>query len=306
MRAIEIQRPAYDLRRLARHQRIWLRALALLVLLALTLAFAVYHIHNLLKEPLLTTTSTTLAAFNHGPLEMSYSLKGGAGQPTLFYYDHTVLTYAPWSSTITVNGVTQPLWNSYQTSHISNVKDTVTSVASGAGWQVFQSVTLVNDSTMTVSYAVATHPQAGEPAPSHIELAITHLNDVWYAPTTRGATFQAQIVGANASALRQLLQQGAVPQAIGAVNMTLSGSAIASNPYSLTNAQQVVAADGSTHAWASQLTTRYTLDAPPANQIIPLGVETITFQPSPVTDGSTPVGGPVTSGSQLPGAGGAR
>ncbi|MEO7003246.1 MAG: hypothetical protein ABI068_15640 [Ktedonobacterales bacterium] len=285
-----------DLRRLPRFQRgVLVKGALPLILLVSVLAVAAYHFHNILKTPPTVGVLQTAATYNSGGLTMRYAHTEGLDRPGMLYDGWSLLSYAEPSSTLTLDGETQPLWNAYHGVKSNPAARQLYTTISGDGWQLLQVATLVNDATVTVAYTFIAQPQAGQASPAQVTLSMpiyattsTATNTLWYQPIIQDATFQAQLVPV-APANAAMLASGPAPQSVGTLTLALSGPGVAAGALTLGALHTIPLANGAQGNWATALTTRLTLAHPPADQPVALGTETITFQPA----NASSTGGPL-------------
>ncbi len=220
-----------------------------------------------------------------GKLQTTFRRADGTGRPAIAYGGVPVLSYADWSSSITVNGVAQELWNNYHGYSVADGGCTVYSTTTGAGWQVIEIAQQVDDHTVQVSYSFTALSAQGSPPPQNVELDIVHANPVWYQPTVSSDTLTAQILPQGAKA-----DQPAQP--VGALSFSVSGPHLASQAAIALGAYHATAGPGTSQAWASSATTHYLLTSPTLDKLTLLGTEVITFSPVDQA-GGTPVSAPV-------------
>lgn len=244
-----------------------------LVLVAGLVILVFYHFHGVLK---LTTSQDAsfhgLVTYSQGPMALRFNQNGGSDRPYVMYANNNLITYTEWNSLISVDGVTQELWNSDHGYSADINKRQVYNTMSGTGWQIVQVVTLVNDHTVQVAWSAVARGDTGNPPPTNIELNFYHTHSDWLNPTVNGSTFTAQVAP---FATGQTPQQAS---SIGTIHVSLSGPAVTAQSIQLTDVRSAVT-NGGTYTWSNQFMTRYTLTNPAANQLLPLATETITFQP---------------------------
>jgi hypothetical protein len=135
---------------------------------------------------------------------------------------------------------------------------------------------------VSVSYFLVIHPLHGA-ALHQVVLYVVHSQHVWAAPRVSGAAFAATVLPPPPPAVANPLVRP-----LGELRVTAGGPAL--QPSSLT-ANTVTAAgapSGLTDTWATTFTTTYEIDNPPAQTLLPLGSETITFDALP-PGSATPV-----------------
>ncbi len=219
-------------------------------------------------------------SYSQGSLAMSYSANSGAGRPKLTWNNWNLVSYSEWSSLVSVDGAPQELWNSAHGYTVDNAHRQIYTTATGLNWQVVEVATLVNAQTVRVSWSAVLRSTSSQPLPTRIEVDIRHTLGMWINPTIQGNAFTAQVAEAPG-------QPSAGQPLAGRLRITLSGQGLASEPLSIVDLRSIAGPTGLT-SWASTLVTRYTLDHPAVNVLLPLGTETITFQPDPANRAFSP------------------
>lgn len=244
-----------------------------LALISGVLVLMLYHFHGVLK---LTTTQDTafhgLVSFSQGPMALRFAQNAGTARPDILYDNNNLMTYSEWNSLVSVDGVTQSLWNSYHGYSSDSAKQAIYSTATGQNWQVVEVVTLMNDHTVRVAFSFVSRAQPGNPPASQVEIDLAHLHSSWYNPTINGDSFTAAVVNQTAGQS----QMQVIPD--GVIHVTLSGPAVSSQSFQLGELKSASGANG-VMTWTNQFTTRYTLTNPISNVLLPFATETITFQP---------------------------
>ncbi len=220
-------------------------------------------------------------SYSQGSLAMRYNANSGAGRPALTWNNWSLVSYSEWSSLVSVDGVTQELWNSAHGYTVDNAKRQIYTAATGPNWQIIQVSTLVNAQTVRIAWSAVLRPQSGQPLPKRIEVDIRHTQGAWINPTIQGNTFSAQVAE---TAGRPTSGQPMV----GRLSVALSGPGLASQPFSIADLSSSAGPNGLT-SWATTLVTRYTLNNAVSNILLPLGTETITFHPDPANSTFSPL-----------------
>lgn len=263
------------------------RASVPLVLLVGVLVLVTVHFTSEMHQAQAQQNATQgLLSCAMGKMQTTFRRDDGSGRPAITYGGAPVLSFADWSSVVTIDGVTQELWNNYHGYSIENGGCTVYSTTTGDNWQVVEIASLVNDHTVQVSYEFVALANQGTQPPQAIDLEIIHTNPIWYQPAVSGDTLTAQVLPKGAKA-----SQPALP--IGTLTLSVSGAQVSPQaPLALGEYHAAVGPNGTGHAWASSVTTHYTLTSPTLSRLTPLGTEVITFTPADQTNG-TPASAPV-------------
>lgn len=245
------------------------------VLLGGLLFLALIHYQGVLK---VTTISNSLyhgiTAYSSGPLQTTFQYNSGIDRPRISYNAVTLLTYAEWNSSISVDGNVQNLWDNSHGYDQDTQKNQVFSTISGQGWELQQIVTLVNAHTVTVHYDF-TATKVGFAKLHDVVLNIVHTHASWSSPTIHDNTFIAGVQPDSISKLDQPL-----PKPIGTISVTVDGPGAASSPITINDLFSNVSSNGTTQSVATSMTTSYHLTNPDVNKLTPLGTETITFSTS--------------------------
>lgn len=262
------------------------------VLLVGLLVLAFFNFQGVLTT---TTAQTDLykgqKAFSAGPLQVTFQTLAGTDRPALSYDNLMFLSYVDWSSTISVDGHVQNLWDNYHGYDWDRKNPNANqffATSTGTGWQLIEVVTLLNSHTVTVHYDVVARTQNGA-YPRHLTLSIEHLHRTLYLPTIRGNTLVADVL----PKLQQNVNSGSTPKSAGTLTFMVSGPNLADEPISLDAVRSDAGPDGTVRALADSFTTTYTLDNPQVNRLTPLGTETISFAPD--AGPGTPVAAPVAT-----------
>lgn len=269
------------------------------VLIAGLLLLALYHFHGVLK---ITQTQNAqfhgVATFSSGNLALSFQENSGIDRPQVLYDNRELLTYADWSSQLTVDGNVIELWNNNHGYSIDTAKHQVFSTTTGNGWQVTQIVTLVNASTITVNYDFTARSGAGDNLQT-VTLNMMHVGDgYWYSPTIQGNIFTAQALPIVVSNVQNAQTNGATPvNPLGTLRVKESGKYVAhQTPVASQSVVTFPNGSGGQERWANSFTTQYSITHPQVDRLIPLGSETITFTPAS-RNASQPINVPVPAGS---------
>ncbi len=257
-----------------------------LILLVGLITLAVFHFNTVLK-----TAQASDAAANgamscaRGGLQLVFRRDDGTDRPGILYNGAPVLSYADWSSTISVNGASEELWNhfhgySYDTAHC-----TIYSTTTGTGWQLVAVISLVDDHTVQVAYHFAARPSSG-PTIDQMELRVLHAAPLWLAPTVKDNTLTGSILPATV----HKIDRRSPPAAIATLKLNESGNDVPNNAIELGGYHTLVDETGVNLSWASSAVTAYRLTSPDADHLIELGVERITVQPSDAAASGTPAG----------------
>lgn len=270
------------------------------VLLAGLLLLALYHFEGVLK---LTTAQQQAfqgnVVYSAGRMQTTFNANDGINRPQLTYAGRQLMTYADWSSSITINGAVQELWNNDHGYSVDAGRRQVFATTSGPGWQVIQVVTLVDDRTMTVDYQFAARPMSSAAnEPKQVVLDIAHVEPgEWYQPHVQGSKFTATILpvdlpsGAATTDVQSQPTRTIKPLGTMAVTVTSAGTSSAT-PITLHGLQAITNPDGSQDTMASSLTTEYVVNHPQVDRVIDLGHETISFTPT-ATGAGTPISVPM-------------
>ncbi|HEX6796373.1 MAG TPA: hypothetical protein VF116_01525 [Ktedonobacterales bacterium] len=284
--------------RLTRHlntklKRFSLKVVTPVVLLAGLLALAFFNFQGVLAT---TTQQDDLykgeIAYSTGPLQYTFQQLAGTDRPSLSYDGLSFLTYVDWSSTISIDGHVQNLWDNYHGYDYDrkNPDDKqFFSTTSAATWQVIEVVSLLNAHTITVHYDFVAHAQQGA-YPHSVTLNIEHVHHTLYEPAIRGNTLVADVL----PGFLQNTNSGSTPHSVGTLTFQVSGPALAqSNPIALDAVRGNAGPDGVLRSLTDSFTTTYTLQNPEVNRMMPLGTETIVFTPS--VSAGTPIAAPVAT-----------
>lgn len=273
--ATDARTPARPLRITPRLRSFITAVITPFVLVAGLLTLALYHYKGALLSAQAQNTALGggAIAYSNGPMSLRFERDSGGDRPTLTYANTPLVSYQDWSSTVSVDGVTQELWNNNHGYDVDSAHQTVYSTTSGPYWQLIAITSLVNDHTVTVSYSFVARPTADHAIPHTVEVDIAHGGAVWYGPSAATGRFTGQIIAASAADLAN----GAQPKPLGALSVAVSGAA---QPVGVVIEHPAGAASpAGLGTWATAFTTVYHLTDPAPNMIVPLGVETITYHP---------------------------
>ena len=259
------------------------------VLITGLLILIIVHFRGVLA---VTTTQNNLyqgvTAYAAGPLEARFQFNAGTGRPTLLYRSVPFLSLEDWSSTISVDGHVENLWNSYHGYTTDDSKRQIFSTSTGYGWQVVEIVTVVNNHTVTIQYDFMARHE-GTAHPQSVVLSIVHSQQTWYQPPVSGNTFIAQVLPGYLAAITPSTKI----HPVGTVQVSLAGAYVTSGAITVNNPQVALGPNGSQQTLADSMTTTYAIQNPEVDRLIPLGTETITFSTSvPLT---SPMPAPVST-----------
>ncbi len=264
-----------------------------IVLLVGLLALALYHFNAVLH---LTQNDQNLfqgvLALSQGRLEMDFQRDGGIDRPAILDNGLTLISYADENSTISVDGHVENLWDNLHGYSVDQAHNELFSTTSGTGWQVTQTVHVVNDHTVAITYQF-TARYVNSAYPHHITLNIAHVHTAnqpinWFNPVLKGKTFTAEELPLLIQNPRTAYDPNA-PQTFppsGYTTLTIAGPAVPNNAISIDDLSSGLVGSQQ-ESWASKLTTTYTLNNPMVDQFVTLGTETISFQPP--THTGTPI-----------------
>lgn len=218
----------------------------------------------------------------------------GASRPDVSYGGNELLSYNEWSSTIAVDGNVQELWNNDHGYSFDATKRQVFNTITGDGWQLIEVVTLQDSNTESVSLSFVDRP-ATPSAPNHFVIDIAHVHSFWYNPQIQGNAFTAQVVEGNPAQFQSMISQSqASTNPVGSISLNVAGAAggPVAQPQIILEHYNSTQSQAGSSPWSQGFITEYTIDNPGANEMIPMGTETLTFHPV-AKDAGAPVGGPV-------------
>ncbi len=245
------------------------------VLIAGILILIVFNFKGVLK-----TVQTTddrfqgLVSFSQGSLAYRFSETSGVDRPAVRFNNQALISYAEWSSTISIDGEVQELWNSGHGYSYDEKNRQMYNTINGPDWQIMELVTLVNDRTVKVTFNFAPKPTT-TPTPVHYVFDIAHSHLWWY---------QYQLSSNNDTFTAQLNQTTNNAKAA-TVSLKVAGDAAQNPQIKVGSAKTVTGAQGTTTTTGA-VTTEYVLDNPTPNQMVTLGTETITYNPGDSNPGS--------------------
>lgn len=270
-----------------------------LVLIGGLFLLAIYHFHGVLKVTQAQNDQFHgIVNFSQGGLALNFQENSGINRPQLFYDGRELLTYADWSSQLTVDGNVIELWNNNHGYSIDTAKHQVFSTTTGNGWQLTQIVTLVNATTVTVDYDFTARAGAGDNL-HQVTLDQVHVEDgYWYAPTVKGNSYTAEVLPIVVNNVSNVQTNGAKSVSpLGTLHVALSGQyADSQRPLQTQHVVTFPDGNGGQESWANTFTSQYSITHPSVDHLTPLGRETITFTPAP-SNGSQPINIPVPAGS---------
>jgi hypothetical protein len=263
--------------RAARLDLLLARAVMPALLLAGLLALLVYHFGGTLTamERQQSAYDSTIG-FGDATTAITFHRDSGVGRPAVLFGGQDVLDYADAASTITVDGQTETLWSADHGYSSDTGKRQIFSTTTGAGWQVV-AVATVAGHAVTISYAFVSSPRQGI-GPQQVVLTIVHTHRAWLNPTFAPTSFSAL-------ALPEPAAGATNPQVTphGTITLTVSGPNITAHAVT---ADPAHAGTSGGAAWVTRFTTTYEIDHPTPGALLPLGTETVTFQPE---SGAAPV-----------------
>lgn len=220
-------------------------------------------------------------AFSQNAFAFRFQENAGIDRPVLRHNEQDLISYSEWSSTVSVDGVTQELWNNFHGYDIDEDKHQIFNTISNNGWQLSEIITLVNDHTVTVTFKFDARSTV-RPAPAHYVFDIAHVTSSsyeWYNYQTGNGTFTAQVIQGGWNPIVSK------PSVFGSLSLVATGTAVSTPTLSVKNDTIVTGSNGTTNL-ANTFYTEYTVDNPSPFQDITLGTETLTFQPTHTTPGA--------------------
>ncbi len=212
-------------------------------------------------------------SYSVGGLQTRFSQNAGDQRPSVLAQGGGVLSWVEWGSKLSVDGEVYTLWDNSHGYDYDDGKRQIYSTTTGHGVQIIEIVTAVDDHTVTVEYRLTAQP-VGRAGVQHVVLNIAHQHQGLYQPAVSGGTLTAGVLPDSAydpkgeTALKPF----------GTITFTVSGPQLASSPLRIDDLHVDATADGP-HGYANSFTTTYAIDNPTINEVIPLGTETLTFQP---------------------------
>ncbi len=240
--------------------------------------------------------------YSQQTLSSTFKPLQGANRPVVYNSGNELLSYNEWSSTISVDGNVQELWNNDHGYSFDATKRQVFNTITGTGWQLIEVATLQDSATEVVSLNFVARPLSANKVPNHYVVDIAHVHSFWYNPQVQGSSFTAQVVEGDPTQLQNITSQSqASTTPIGSISLNVtsaSGGSVAAPQIILSRYGSTQSQAGNS-PWSQAFTTEYSINDPAANQMIPLGTETLTFHPV-AKDAGAPVGGPVPLPTPVP------
>lgn len=215
-------------------------------------------------------------AFNQGSLHTIFQENTGVDRPNIAYNSNELLSYSEWSSTISVDGETQELWNNYHGYSWDNARSQMFNTVSGSGWQFIEIATMLDNHTITVVFNFVVRPQSTT-FPTHYVFDIMHTHNFWYQTQVNNTTFSAQVAaGDPANSQTDILTYR--PTTLGSISLTVQPDAAQVSSLRLSDAHVSTTPSGKL-TWSKGLITEYKIDNATPYQMVTLGTETIHFTP---------------------------
>lgn len=212
-------------------------------------------------------------SYSVGGLQTRFSQNAGDQRPAVVEQNHGILQWAEWNSQLSVDGDVFTLWDNSHGYDYDDGKRQIYSTTTGHGVQIIEIVTAVDEHTVTVEFRLAAQP-VGKAGVQHVVLNIAHYHQGFYQPTISGSTLTASVLPDD---VYEPKGETAL-KPFGKITFSVNGPQLASSPLRLDDWHVDTTADGS-HGYANSFTTTYSVDNPTVNEVIPLGTETLTFQP---------------------------
>jgi hypothetical protein len=235
-----------------------------------------------------------MASFSLGGLASRFQETAGIDRPALRYNGNNLLSYSEWSSTVSVDGDVQEIWNNNHGYEVDQNKRQVYSTTSGSNWQLIEIVTLVDAQTVTVTFEFTARP-ASVPGPRQYTFDIAHVassSTEWYNVKQSNNRFTGQVIKGNGiptvTAANPFYD-------FGTLSVSVSGPAVQNSGVQMQDNTTVTGPKGSL-TLAQEFNTEYQVTNPSPFTLITLGTETLTFKPAP-----NPTGAPSQSLVPLPG-----
>lgn len=231
--------------------------------------------------------------FSQGNFSYRFQENTGIDRPALRYVGQSMLSFAEWSSTVSVDGNVQELWNNGHGYDVDTTHNQIYNTISGQGWQLIEIVTLVNDHTTTVTFDFVARPSS-LPGPTQYVFDIAHVitSSEWYNIQTGNGAFTAQVISGTPTATADLLK----PDVIGTIALKATGVDAPTPTVQVQNRTTVITSQKTSLSVAQAFSTEYTVKRPSPFRVITLGTETFTFQA-----GQAAAGTPLTGSVALPG-----
>lgn len=234
-----------------------------------------------------------LVSFSQGNFAYRFQETAGIDRPALRFNGINMLSYAEWSSTVSVAGNVQELWNNAHGYDVDSNKRQVYSTISGDGWQLTKIISLVNDHTVTVAFQFVARP-VSLPGPASYVFDIAHVvtsPEEWYNIQTNRTTFTASVLQADGMPT----PTSSSFMNYGTLSLSATGPALHTPAIQLENSTTYAASKGSL-TLGQAFYTEYHVTKPTPFEMIPLGTETLTFKPA-----QTPSDAPSQDVVPLPG-----
>lgn len=205
-------------------------------------------------------------SFSQGAFAYCFLQTSGIDRPVVRYDNLDLLTYAEWSSTFAIDGNVQQLWDANHGYSYDEARRQVFSTIDANGGQLNEVVSLVDDHTIKVVFNLVPQPPAGaNPPPLRYVLDIAHVHHSWYGYQATNDTFRASV------------KNGGLK--IGTILFQVEGNEASHLLVEVDGAQSTVATSRTMNE-TDGFISEYVLENPTPYRIIPLGTETITFQPT--------------------------
>lgn len=267
--------------------------------LVLGVLFLIFYNFNSLAKTVTATDNhfNGNIAFSQNAFAFRFQENAGIDRPVLRNSEQDLLSYSEWSSTVSVDGNVQELWNNYHGYDIDEAKHQIYNTITNDGWQLIEIVTLVNDHTVTVTFNFDARP-ATLPGPAHYVFDIAHVTASshvsvpsyeWYNYQTTNGAFTAQVIHGGWS------PGASNPDIFGTISLSATGAAVPTPAIQVKNDTAIIGSNDTINL-AHTFYTEYTVDNPSPFRMITLGTETLMFRP-----GSTVPGAPVPGVVPVPG-----
>ncbi|HEX9413502.1 MAG TPA: hypothetical protein VF916_08355 [Ktedonobacterales bacterium] len=271
-----------------RLNRFTARAITPVVLLGGLLLLAVYNFNGLLK---LTQQQDkafhSLTVMSAGPLQITFQRDSGDDRPLIQWNGYKLMTYADWTSTISVDGHVGELWNNQHGYTFDEAERRIVVSTSGDYWQLIEVISLLDSHHAKIDFSFVARGGAAQP-PQTLVLNMLHVRTLWYQPAVGATSFTAQVPAISG----QAALAGRAAASIGTIKLDVTGPAVVAGGVALGDIRAITKASTQQQTWASQLTTTYQVAQLPIDRLLPLGSELLTFTPNAANAG-TPVAAPV-------------
>jgi hypothetical protein len=260
------------------------KVLTPVVLVGGVLLLIYFNFSSVLKASQATSNKFNgYVAYSQNDFSYRFQESAGIDRPVLRNAEQELVSYAEWSSTVSVDGNVQELWNNDHGYDVNDAKRQVYSTISGPGWQLIEIVSLVDNHTVTVTFNFDARPSA-LPAPTHYVFDIAHVSKSsyeWYNYQLGKGTFSALVIAGNGTPV------ASKPDVFGQLSFVATGDAVPT-PTIYTQKDTAISGANGTLNLAHNFYTEYTVTNPSPFRMITLGTETLTFKP-----GSTGSGAPL-------------